>query len=194
MALALCVAAAHAAEPLARNALPPAAQVGNYVGHDVMIPMRDGTQLHAEVWRPKNVTTPLPILMQRSPYGFGLAAAQRNFPTQFKELADEGFIFILQDIRGRFGSEGNFVMLRPAAIHRAQTDDSTDTYDSIDWAIKSLPHNNGKVGVFGVSYAGWAAAMATVNAHQALKAVSISIRRAAAPMILRTLSTFFAMF
>lgn len=169
----LVVGPAWAAEPPGRNAPPADAQVGDYVGQEVMIPMRDGTRLHAEVWRPMHVTTPLPILMQRSPYGFGFAAARRNFHDQFKELADDGFIFVLQDIRGRFGSEGDFVMLRPAATRNGQTDDSTDTYDTIDWAIRSLPDNNGRVGVFGVSYAGWAAAMATVNAHPALKAVSV---------------------
>jgi hypothetical protein len=153
--------------------LPPQAQVGNYVGIDVMIPMRDGVKLHAEVWRPRGDTSKLPILMQRSPYGFGMRAVQRSMGAEYKELAQEGFIFVLEDIRGRFGSEGTFVMLRPKALTKGGVDESTDAYDSIAWLIKSLPNNNGKVGVFGVSYLGWTTAMATVGAHPALQAVSV---------------------
>ncbi len=153
--------------------LPPDAQVGNYVGRDVMIPMRDGVKLHAEIWRPRGDASKLPILMQRSPYGFGLKKFQQSMGAEYKELAQEGFIFVLEDIRGRFGSEGEFVMLRPETAVKGGVDESTDSYDSIDWLIKSLPDNNGKVGVFGVSYLGWTTAMATVNAHPALKAVSV---------------------
>jgi uncharacterized protein len=152
---------------------PPEAQVGNYVGSDVMIPMRDGVKLHAEVWRPRGDTSRLPILMQRSPYGFGLSAVKRSMGAEYKELAQEGFIFVLEDIRGRFGSEGEFVMLRPKATAKDGVDESTDTYDSIEWLTKTLPNNNGKVGVFGVSYLGWTTAMATVDPHPALKAVSV---------------------
>ncbi|MDP9012417.1 MAG: CocE/NonD family hydrolase [Pseudomonadota bacterium] len=135
--------------------------------------MRDGVKLHAEVWRPKNATGKLPILMQRSPYGFGLTRVTRSFDLEYKELAQEGFIFVLEDIRGRFGSGGDFVMLRPKATTRGSVDESSDTYDSIDWIVKSLPDNNGSVGVFGVSYMGWTAAMATRDPHPALKAVSV---------------------
>ena len=138
--------------------------------------MRDGVKLHAEVWRPEGVaagklaaTGNLPILLQRSPYGFGMERVTRSFDAEYKELAQEGFIFVLEDIRGRFGSEGEFVMLRSKAP-RGGVDESTDTYDSIDWLVKSIPDNNGKVGVFGVSYLGWTTAMATVDAHPALKA------------------------
>ena len=153
--------------------LPPEAQVGNYVGSDVMIPMRDGLKLHAEIWRPRGDTSKLPILMQRSPYGFGFRKMKQSMGAEYKELAQEGFIFVLEDIRGRFGSEGEFVMLRPKATTKDGVDESTDTYDSIEWLIKTLPNNNGKVGVFGVSYLGWTTAMATVDAHPALKAVSV---------------------
>jgi putative CocE/NonD family hydrolase len=153
--------------------LPPETQVGNYVGSDVMIPMRDGIKLHAEIWRPRGDTSKLPILMQRSPYGFGLSAVKRSMGAEYKELAQERFIFVLEDIRGRFGSEGEFVMLRPKATAEGGVDESTDAYDSIEWLIKSLPNNNGNVGVFGVSYLGWTTAMATVDAHPALKAVSV---------------------
>ncbi len=161
-----------AAPPADQVRLTAGAEVTGYVGTDVMIPMRDGTRLHAEVWRPKDQAGPLPLLMQRSPYGYGLAAVRSSFTTQFKELAEDGFIFVLEDIRGRFGSEGQFVMLRPTAA-AGGVDESTDAYDSIDWLVKTLPGNNGKVGVFGVSYLGWTSAMATVNPHPALKAVSV---------------------
>ena len=152
--------------------LPAGAKIGNYVGSDVMIPMRDGVKLHAEVWRPQGVTGKLPILLQRSPYGFGTKRVTRSFENEYKELAREGFIFVLEDIRGRFGSEGEFVMLRLKAP-QGGVDESTDTYDSIDWLVKQVADNNGNVGVFGVSYLGWTTAMATVDAHPALKAVSI---------------------
>ena len=152
--------------------LPAGARIGNYVGADVMIPMRDGVKLHAEVWRPQGATGKLPILLQRSPYGFGTKRVTRSFENEYKELAREGFIFVLEDIRGRFGSEGEFVMLRLKAPHGG-VDESTDTYDSINWLVKQVPDNNGNVGVFGVSYLGWTTAMATVDAHPALKAVSI---------------------
>src|ERR1700678_993217 len=152
--------------------LPAGGRVGNYVGAAVMIPMRDGVKLHAEVWRPQGATGKLPILLQRSPYGFGTKRVTRSFENEYKELARGGFIFVLEDIRGRFGSEGEFVMLRLKAPHGG-VDESTDTYDSIDWLVKQVSHNNGNVGVFGVSYLGWTTAMATVDAHPALKAVSI---------------------
>jgi hypothetical protein len=179
LAILLCAAAmlsssappATAASP-DQTRLPGGARIGGYVGTDVMIPMRDGTKLHAEVWRPEGTPGKLPILMQRSPYGYGMEQAGREFDSELKELAQDGFIFVLQDIRGRFGSEGKFVMLRPKAA-AGGVDESTDTYDSIDWLVKSLPDNNGKVGVFGVSYMGWTTAMATIDPHPALKAVSV---------------------
>ncbi len=173
IALMMALAIGARAAGSEQERLPPDAQVGNYVGSDVMIPMRDGVKLHAEIWRPRGDTSKLPILMQRSPYGFGLKKVRQSMGAEYKELAQAGFIFVLEDIRGRFGSEGKFVMLRPEATAPDGVDESTDSYDSIDWLIKSLPNNNGKVGVFGVSYVGWTTAMATVNAHPALKAVSV---------------------
>jgi putative CocE/NonD family hydrolase len=152
--------------------LPAGAEVAGYVGSDVSIPMRDGAKLHAEVWRPKDASGPLPILMTRSPYGFGLEAVRGAFAGQLKELAQEKFIFVLEDIRGRFGSGGDFVMLRPKAP-AGGVDESTDTYDTIDWLVKSLPDNSGKVGMFGISYGGWTTAMALIDPHPALKAVSV---------------------
>src|SRR6187402_1911907 len=134
-----------------------------------MIPMRDGKKLHAEVWRPVGSKTALPILIQRSPYGFNLKSVRESFQDEFRELAAEGFILVLEDIRGRFGSEGEFVILRPPG----EVDESTDAYDTIDYLVAKLPNNNGKVGMFGVSYLGWTTAMATVHPHPALEAVSV---------------------
>jgi putative CocE/NonD family hydrolase len=134
-----------------------------------MIPMRDGKRLHAEIGRPVGANTALPILIQRSPYGFNLKSVRESFQNEYRELAAEKFIFVLQDIRGRFGSEGEFVMLRPPGA----VDESTDAYDTIDSVLKTVPNNNGKVGLFGVSYLGWTTAMSTVHPHPALKAVSV---------------------
>lgn len=134
-----------------------------------MIPMRDGKKLHAEVWRPVGSNTALPILIQRSPYGFNLKSVRESFQNEYRELAAEQFILVLEDIRGRFGSEGDFVMLRPPGA----VDESTDAYDTIEYLVSKLPNNNGKVGLFGVSYLGWTTAMSTVHPHPALKAVSV---------------------
>ena len=89
-------------------------------------------------------------------------------------LAEEGFIFVFQDIRGRFDSEGQFVMLRPPRDKKdaKAIDESTDTYDTIDWLLKNVPRNNGRVGMLGVSYPGWLTVMAMLDPHPALKAVS----------------------
>jgi putative CocE/NonD family hydrolase len=165
--------AAAAADKSGAMALPPGITIAGYVGEDVMIPMRDGVRLHAQVWRPAAAKGKLPILMQRSPYGFQVERMKKAFTDEYKELSEEGFIFVFQDIRGRFGSEGEFVMLRPMASGATKIDESTDTYDSIDWLTRSLAGNNGNVGIFGISYGGWTSAMAVIDPHPALKAVSV---------------------
>jgi putative CocE/NonD family hydrolase len=139
---------------------------------DVMIPMRDGVRLHAKVFTPKGQTGALPIIMNRTPYGVERAA--RHFTTYMKALADEGYVFVFQDIRGKFGSEGMFVMQRPAraAGDAAALDEGTDTYDTIDWLLKNVPQNNGRVGMLGVSYDGWTTIMGALEPHPALKAIS----------------------
>ena len=142
---------------------------------DVMVPMRDGVRLHTEIYVPKNSAEPLPFIFERTPYG--LNDDEKGFTAKFgiyQELIPEGYIFVFQDIRGRYGSEGQFVMLRnprhkgdPKAI-----DESTDTYDSIEWLLKNVPNHNGRVGILGISYGGWLTAMAMLDPHPALKAVS----------------------
>ncbi|MBZ5603426.1 MAG: CocE/NonD family hydrolase [Acidobacteriia bacterium] len=141
---------------------------------EVMIPMRDGVRLHTIIFAPKNAHEKLPFLMERSPYGFDKGRDERTLKTRYKQLADEGFIFVLQDIRGRYGSEGEFAMQRhphdksvPKSI-----DEGTDAYDTIDWLLKNVPDNNGRAGILGISYGGWLTAMALMEPHPALKAVS----------------------
>ena len=141
-------------------------------GSEVMIPMRDGVRLFTVIVAPKNAgpSSPLPILMDRTPYG------AKDFATEMAESATssglDGYIYVVQDIRGRFGSEGAFDMNRPPHSGHAGTDESTDTYDTIDWLVKNVPNNNGRVGVLGISYPGWLTAVAGIGAHPALKAIS----------------------
>src|ERR1051325_8251979 len=139
---------------------------------DVMIPMRDGVKLHTTIFVPKGSTENLPFLFVRTPYG--IDGGERNFAGPFAELVRDGYIFAFQDIRGRYKSEGQFVMLRqmrnkkdPKAI-----DESTDTYDTIEWLLKNEPRNNGRVGMMGLSYPGWLTVVAMLDPHPALKAVS----------------------
>jgi uncharacterized protein len=139
---------------------------------EVMIPARDGVKLHTIIYTPKNASGPLPIILTRTPYG--IAGSAGVFVTSYAELAAEGFIFAFQDIRGRFGSEGQFVMLRPPRDKRdtKAIDEGSDTYDSIEWMLANVPRNNGRVGMLGVSYPGWLTVMAMLDPHPALKAVS----------------------
>ncbi|MBX6363889.1 MAG: CocE/NonD family hydrolase [Gemmatimonadetes bacterium] len=143
-----------------------------YARTDVMIPMRDSVRLHTAIYTPKASHGPLPFLMVRTPYG--VEGAGRALTTSYKELADDGYIFVFQDIRGRYGSEGRFVMQRPLKDPRDKNgiDEATDAYDTIEWLLKNVPNNNSRVGMLGVSYPGWTTAMAATNPHPALKAVS----------------------
>jgi putative CocE/NonD family hydrolase len=138
-----------------------------------MIRMRDGARLHTMIFTPKDQTEPLPILINRTPYGVGQANSD-GVNRRYSELVKDGYIFVFQDIRGRFGSDGQFMMNRPLRTGNDanSVDESTDTYDTIDWLIKNVAKNNGRVGILGVSYDGWLAAVATVDAHPALKASS----------------------
>ena len=142
---------------------------------EAMIAMRDGVKLHTEIYTPKNASEALPMLMVRTPYGIANAdKGVSNMIYRYSDMVADGYIFVFQDIRGRYGSEGKFVMLRP--IHEEQdgqgTDESTDTYDSIDWLVKNVAHNNGRVGLDGTSYDGFLVTMGMIHPHPALKAVS----------------------
>lgn len=137
---------------------------------DAMVPVRDGVKLNTKIFVPTDHSGPLPIIFRRTPYG--VANSARNFVTSFKTLADEGYIFVFQDIRGKFGSEGQFIMQRPSrAASGAAVDEATDTYDTIEWLLKNVPGNNGRVGMTGTSYDAWLNVMAALDPHPALKAV-----------------------
>jgi uncharacterized protein len=142
-----------------------------YDRREVAIPMRDGTKLFTIIATPKSASGPLPFLMNRTPYGVGVWG---DLAGTWKEFMDEGYIFVFQDIRGRYKSEGQFVMNRPPHDPRdtKATDESTDTYDAIDWLVKNIPNNNGRVGILGISYPGWLTNMSAINPHPALKAIS----------------------
>ncbi|HXJ11876.1 MAG TPA: CocE/NonD family hydrolase [Candidatus Limnocylindrales bacterium] len=142
---------------------------------EVMIAMRDGVKLHTEIYTQKKAKESLPIFLERTPYG--ISAADKGYSpklSRYSHMFADGYVFVFQDIRGRYGSEGQFVMNRP--VHDAGNpkgiDESTDTYDTIEWLVKNVPNNNGRVGTAGISYGGFLAAMALVNPHPALKAVS----------------------
>jgi uncharacterized protein len=141
---------------------------------EAMIPARDGVKLHTLIFAPKRAPAKLPFLIERSPYGFSADRAEQSLARRYKELADDGYIFVFQDIRGRYQSEGQFVMLRPPreANKPGSVDEGTDTYDTIEWLLKNVPNNNGRAGILGVSYGGWLTAMALIEPHPALKAAS----------------------
>src|SRR4051812_23378533 len=157
-------------------AAAPAAKPADTLAFDreeVMIPMRDGVRLQTVVFRPRGRTEPLPILLHRTPYGVG-KEDRGQLQYGYTELARDGYVFVFQNVRGRFQSEGKFVMDHPLVDHRDRTasDESTDAYDTIDWLVKHVPNTNGRVGILGVSYDGWLAAMAVIDPHPALKAAS----------------------
>ncbi len=157
------------------SATPACAQQGTGSElRDLTIPMRDGVRLHAVALIPNSPPAPLPILMIRTPYGASNMLHPGPLPPALRYLARDGYIFVAEDIRGRFGSQGEYVLNRAQNDPRnpAGTNESTDTYDTIDWLVKNLPNNNGRVGVTGISYPGWLAGVAGVGAHPALKAIS----------------------
>jgi hypothetical protein len=145
-----------------------------------MVPMRDSVKLFTVVLSPTNYFKPVPILIERTPYGADIPLPEDSsvnvdyLGPYHKSLAKEGYIFVMQDIRGKFKSEGSFEMFRPLyhLIDKTKTDESTDAYDTVDWLIKNLKNNNGKAGIRGISYSGFLALDASVDPHPALKASS----------------------
>jgi len=144
---------------------------------NAMIPMRDGVRLNTNIFVPKNAAKPLPIILERTPYN-APESARGWAQGRYAALAADGYIFVFQDIRGRYKSEGQFVMQRaPVSLLGEKNDpkavdEVTDAYDTVEWLIKNAPNNNGRVGIIGISYPGWTAAMATLAPHPALKAAS----------------------
>ncbi len=153
----------------------------NYTKREVMIPMRDGVKLFTSVYEPKSKAQKWPILMSRTPYSSAPYGKDKEGKDQFKTslgpdelFAREGYIFVYQDVRGRWMSEGKFVDVRPetAQSNPGTLDESTDTYDTIDWLIKNIAGNNGRVGAYGISYPGFYTSAGSINSHPALKACS----------------------
>jgi putative CocE/NonD family hydrolase len=148
----------------------------NYTKREVYIPMRDGVRLFTAIYEPKDKSQKYPILLNRTPYSVAPYG-----PDKFKELlgpnelfAREGYIFVYQDVRGRWMSEGEFVNVRPDIENKTpkDIDESTDTYDTIEWLIKNVENNNGRVGIYGISYPGFYTSAGSIDSHPALKACS----------------------
>ncbi len=145
----------------------------DYQRTEVMIPMRDGVKLHAVILKPADIAGPLPFLIERTPYGVsGMDRAVKC--ASRPELARSGYIFVDEDIRGRYKSEGQFIMSRPFANHAnpKAIDESTDTYDTVAWLLAKISGNNGRAGFVGTSYDGFLAMMAGIDPHPAVKAIS----------------------
>jgi putative CocE/NonD family hydrolase len=149
----------------------------DYVKRVVMIPMRDGVKLYTVIVVPKGAKG-APILLTRTPYNAAGRAERAHsahmlgiLPQGDEVFVADGYIRVFQDIRGKYGSEGEYIMTRPlrGPLNSTSTDDSTDAYDTIDWLVKNVPESNGKVGMLGSSYEGWTVVMALVNSHPALK-------------------------
>ena len=149
----------------------------NYTKYEYMIPMRDGVKLFTSVYAPKDDAQPYPIMLYRTPYSvrpYDINAYKTRIGPS-RQFAKDLFIFAYQDVRGRMGSEGEFVNVRPyKSIKKGpeDIDETSDTYDTIDWLVKNIPNNNGKVGQWGISYPGFYTAMGAIDAHPALKAAS----------------------
>ena len=137
---------------------------------EVMIPVRDGVHLQTAILTPVGQTGPLPILFRRTPYGVPDKPPEQ-MPSSMKELAQDGYIFVIQNLRGRFKSEGAFNLSSWVDPNDPKaTNETTDAYDSIEWLVKNVPNNNGKVGMYGVSYDGLTTALTLLHPHPALKA------------------------
>ncbi len=147
-----------------------------YTQRELTIPMRDGVLLHAVLWRPAHMRGRLPLLLERTPYGAGAVTA-KSLESAYGELARSGYLFVFEDIRGRFGSGGTFAMMRPMAAHHdpkrypGDVDESTDAYDTAAWLTAHVP-GNGRIGVMGVSYPGFLAMEAGIDPHPSVKAIS----------------------
>ncbi|HET7038814.1 MAG TPA: CocE/NonD family hydrolase, partial [Gemmatimonadales bacterium] len=121
-----------------------------WVARQVMIPARDGVRLSTFIVSPRQSSAPLPLLLMRTPYG--AAGPVSGFPGPFLYLARDGYVFVFQDIRGRGGSEGEYLMNRPFRSDSSGVDEATDTYDTIEWLVKNVPGTVARVGGLGISY------------------------------------------
>ena len=150
---------------------------GYYTKYEYRIPMRDGVRLFTSVYVPKDTSRPYPFLMDRTPYSVSPYGVD-NYKTLLgpsESFERSGYIFVYQDVRGRYMSEGSFVEMRPHVDYKtsnADVDDSTDTYDTIEWLLKNVSNNNGRVGIWGISYPGFFTSASIIDSHPALKAAS----------------------
>src|SRR6185503_14920013 len=148
-----------------------------YTKYEYQIPMRDGARLYAAVYVPKDTSQKYPFLLTRTPYSIAPYGVD-NYRTSLgpsEHFEKEGFIFVYEDARGRFMSEREFLQVRPYQPNKKTSkdiDESTDTYDTIEWLLKNIPNHNGKVGMIGVSQPGFHVAASLMDAHPALKAAS----------------------
>ena len=153
----------------------------DYVKREVMIPMRDGVKLHTVIVVPKGAGQGamghLPMLMERTPYDAS-SFTKNDSPHMAdavwaanREWVRDGYVLVYQDIRGKYGSQGKYIMTRPPVgpLNPTKTDDTTDAWDTIDWLVKNVPESNGRVGMIGSSYDGWTVTMALLHPHPALK-------------------------
>jgi putative CocE/NonD family hydrolase len=160
--------------------LQPVTDSFDYTRREVMVPMRDGTKLHTVILIPKDAKN-APILLTRTPYNATeltshsysshLGPSLNGYDNALEVILEGGYIRVVQDVRGKYGSEGDYVMNRPlhGPLNPTAVDHATDTYDSIDWLVKNIPESNGKVGILGISYDGFLPLMALINPHPALK-------------------------
>lgn len=155
--------------------------IGSYRKTSAMIPMRDGIKLHTVILSPVGATHDLPILLQRTPYGANGSSSPDDttisvnaFGNYYSCMLKEGYFLVFQDIRGKYKSEGKMEIHQPLihAVQKGAIDESTDTWDTVDWLTKNLKGNNGKAGILGISYPGWLALVGAVDPHPALKASS----------------------
>jgi len=174
-------AAAYAGTPPMANDIPSSFEApteqNDYIKRDVMIPMRDGVHLHTVIVLPKNAQR-LPIILTRTPYNASNRAQRSHSPSMQailpqgdEVLAAAGYIRVFQDVRGKYGSEGEYVMTRPirGPLNSTRTDHATDAWDTIEWLVKNVPETNGRVGMIGSSYEGFTVLMALADPHPALK-------------------------
>src|SRR6267143_1097107 len=180
----LAVAQAPPATPTLPSETPaqftPVTDSFDYARREVTIPMRDGVKLHTVILVPKGAKN-APILLTRTPYDADdltthehsshLGPSLHGYDNALEVILEGGYIRVVQDVRGKYGSEGDYVMTRPlrGPLNPTTVDHSTDTYDTIEWLVKNIPESNGKVGVLGISYDGFLPLMALVNPHPALK-------------------------
>ena len=152
-----------------------------YKKTSAMIPMRDGIKLHTVILSPVGATLAVPVLLQRTPYGASGSdtpddslVSMRALGTFYGSMLKEGYFLVFQDIRGKYKSEGKMEIHQPLihATQKGAVDESTDTWDTVDWLMKNLKSNNGKAGILGISYPGWLALVGAVDPHPALKASS----------------------